>query len=139
MFNLVVLVGNLAKDAEIRTSQSEIKSAHMRLILNEDVLDKASGNWVNRSSGINCRIYGRYVKYAEKAARKGNLFLVEGKLKTFSYMHEGQKMHGCELLVTEQRGSIQNLSPRQNGDGRHMSDHGNGDHTYEDLLDREDA
>lgn len=117
MHNKVILVGNLADDAEIRRTQTGDVLAKFRLIETDKKRDKLTGDLVAFGRGHNIVVYGLLAKYCEKAALKGNLFLVEGKLdyRTFK-TDSGHNTTITEIVVSQSYGTVTCLSSKQSKD-----------------------
>lgn len=126
MLNRVQLIGNLADDAVIRTTQSGVRFATFRLITSDETWNKATGTWEAETTAFDVVVWGHLQKYAEKAALKGRLFFIEGKMKQRRYERDGKHHYAWEAVVNERFGSIRSLSRRCDGDSRGHSDHGNG-------------
>lgn len=110
MFNRIQLVGNLADDAIIRVTQSGVRYATFRVITSDEVYSSETGSWGAQTTAFDVVIWGHLAKYAEKAARKGNLFLVEGKMKEHRYEKDGQTRYSWQVVVNDRLGAIRALS-----------------------------
>lgn len=125
MLNRLQLIGNLADDAIIRTTQSGIRYATFRLITSDEIFDKSSGSWESETTGFNVVVWGSLAKYAEKAAIKGRLFFIEAKMKEHRFDHHGQTKYAWQAVVNDRFGVIRSLSRPTDSDSRGHPDHGN--------------
>lgn len=93
--NRVILLGNLGKVPEIRTTQSGKMVTSFSLGVQEGYGDKRTTSWHN----VVC-----WEKLAESAGNyldKGSKVLVEGKLQTRSYEgKDGQKRYVTEIVAS---------------------------------------
>lgn len=94
--NRVILVGNLGKDPEIMTFESNNKRASFSLATTESYKDK-SGNWVEQTEWHNIVLWG-YL--AEKKLQKGDQVFIEGKIRSRSWDDkDGNKRYITEILA----------------------------------------
>jgi len=93
--NRVILVGNLGKDPEVMTFESNNKKASFSLATTESYKDK-SGNWVEQTEWHNIVLWG-YL--AEKKLAKGDQVYIEGKIRSRSWEDkDGNKRYTTEIL-----------------------------------------
>ena len=99
--NKVILVGNLGKDPEVRTTQSGMKVVNLRLATSESWNDKASGERQERTEWHQVVIMNdRLADVAEKYLRKGSKLYLEGKLQTRKWTDQsGQDRYTTEVLL----------------------------------------
>jgi len=99
--NKVMLIGNLGKDPEIKTFESDKKKASFSLATNETYRN-ASGEKVTETQWHNVIAWGKTVDVIEKYLTKGNEIAVEGKLINRSWKtKEGETKYITEVLVNE--------------------------------------
>lgn len=95
--NKVILVGNLARDPEVRSFDNGGRVAKMRILTNETWTDK-DGNRKEQTEGHDVVTYNdRLVDVIEKYVRKGNKVYVEGMNKTRKW----QDSNGNDRYNTE--------------------------------------
>jgi single-strand DNA-binding protein len=93
--NRVILIGNLGKDPEVMTFESNNKKASFSLATTESYKDK-NGNWVEQTEWHNIVVWGFL---AEKKLAKGDQVYVEGKIRTRSWDDkDGNKRNTTEIL-----------------------------------------
>lgn len=81
--NKVILVGNLGKDPEVRSTQGGGKIVNLTLATSESWTDKHSGERQERTEWHRVVIVNeRIADVAEKYCRKGSKVYVEGALQT---------------------------------------------------------
>ena len=106
--NVVLLVGHLGSDPEVKTLDSGVEVASFSLATNEGYKDK-DGNWVDRTEWHRCVAWRGQAKYAG-FLKKGYLINIEGKLQTRKYTtNEGEERTVTEVIVT----NIQNLTKKE--------------------------
>jgi single-strand DNA-binding protein len=99
--NKVILVGNLGRDPEVRTTQSGMKVVNLRVATSESWNDKASGERQERTEWHSVVIMNdRLAEVAEKYLRKGSKVYLEGKLQTRKWTDQsGQDRYTTEVLL----------------------------------------
>lgn len=99
--NKVILVGNLGKDPEVRTTQSGMKIVNLALATSEAWNDKASGERQERTEWHRVVIMNdRLADVAEKFLKKGSKLYVEGKLQTRKWTDSsGQEKYTTEVVL----------------------------------------
>jgi single-strand DNA-binding protein len=100
--NKVLLLGNLGKDPEIRTTPNGMTVATFSLATAERAKD-STGNWVDKTEWHNLVAFQRTAEIIRDYVKKGSQIFVEGKLQTRSWddKESGQKKYRTEILVNE--------------------------------------
>ena len=94
--NRVILIGRLAADPEIRTTQSGTNVATYRLAVNR----RRKPDGTQEADFITCVAWDKGANFARDYLRKGAKIAVEGRLQTRSYdAQDGSKRHVCEVVV----------------------------------------
>lgn len=97
--NTVQILGNLARDPEVRYTQSGRAVATFTVAASNTYIDSATNETKEQTAFINCVAWG---KLAESIGnlRKGNRAFVEGRLQTRSYeTQDGQKRYVTEVVA----------------------------------------
>ena len=112
--NKVILVGNLGKDPEIRTTQDGSKIVNLTLATSETWNDRASGERKERTEWHRVVIFNdRIGDVAEKYLKKGAKVYVEGALQTRKWTDQaGQEKYTTEVVIGKFRGELTMLSGR---------------------------
>ena len=99
--NKVILVGNLGRDPETRTTQSGMKIVNLAVATSETWNDKASGERQERTEWHRVVIMNdRLADVAERYLRKGSKIYLEGKLQTRKWTDQsGQKKYTTEVML----------------------------------------
>ncbi|WP_158744594.1 single-stranded DNA-binding protein [Acidisphaera sp. L21] len=116
--NKVILVGNIGKDPEIRSTQSGGKIANLTLATSETWNDKASGERKEKTEWHRVVIFNdRLVDVVERFVKKGRKLYVEGSLQTRKWTDQsGQEKYTTEVVVDRFRGDITLLDSQRGAD-----------------------
>jgi single-strand DNA-binding protein len=117
--NKVILVGNLGRDPEIRSTQDGTKIANLSVATSETWRDRNSGERKERTEWHRVVIFNdKLSEVAEKYLRKGSKIYVEGQLQTRKWTDkEGQERYSTEVVLQRFRGELTMLDGRQDGGG----------------------
>ena len=96
--NLVVLIGRMAKDVELRRTNSGKAVASFTLAVNKDFKNEQGGY---DADFIDCVAFEQKAETISQYVHKGDRFAVLGQLATRSYENkEGRKVKVTEVKVT---------------------------------------
>lgn len=100
--NKVILLGNVGKDPEIRSTQSGTLVASLTLATTEKQKDQ-QGNWQDKTEWHNLVAFSRTAEIIRDYVKKGNPLFVEGKIQTRSWddKETGQKKYRTEIIINE--------------------------------------
>jgi single-strand DNA-binding protein len=117
--NKVILVGNLGRDPEIRSTSSGQRVANFSLATSETWRDKASGERKERTEWHRVVIFNdRLVDVVEKYVKKGSKLYIEGALQTRKWTdNSGQERYSTEVVLQNFRGELTMLDTRSGGSG----------------------
>ena len=106
--NKVILIGNLGKDPEVRTTQDGTKIVSFTLATSETWNDRASGERKERTEWHRVVIFNdRIGEVAEKYLRKGRKVYVEGAVQTRKWTDQsGQERYTTEIVIGRFRGEL---------------------------------
>lgn len=108
--NKVILTGNIAREPEVRTTQSGIMSMTLDLAVQRRFTDKQTGK--READFIRCILWRQAAEYVQKYAQKGTKLGIEGRLETRSYdAQDGSKRYVTEVQVDQ----VEILTPRAGG------------------------
>jgi len=112
--NKVILVGNVGKDPEIRSTPSGTMVATFGLATSDRQKD-AQGNWQDHTEWHNLVAFARTAEIIRDYVKKGSKLYIEGMLRTSNWEDKtsGQKRYKTEILVNE----LILLSGREEGAG----------------------
>jgi single-strand DNA-binding protein len=117
--NKVILVGNLGRDPEIRSTQDGTKVANLSLATSESWRDKNTGERKERTEWHRVVIFNeRLVDVVEKYVKKGSKLYVEGALQTRKWTdNTGVEKYSTEVVLQRFRGELTMLDGRGGGGG----------------------
>jgi single-strand DNA-binding protein len=106
--NKVILVGNLGRDPEIRSTQDGQRIANFTLATSESWRDRNSGERKERTEWHRVAIFNdNLVGIAEKYLKKGAKVYVEGQLQTRKWTdQQGQERYTTEIVLSRFRGEL---------------------------------
>lgn len=98
--NKVLLLGNVGKDPEIRSTAGGTVVASFSLATADRQKDQ-QGNWQDHTEWHNLVAFGRTAEVIRDYVKKGSQLFIEGKLQTRSWddKESGQKKYKTEVLV----------------------------------------
>ena len=110
--NKVILLGNVGKDPEIRSTPGGTMVANLTLATSDRQKD-AQGNWQDRTEWHNLVAFQRTAEIIRDYVKKGSKLYVEGKIQTRSWddKESGQKRYRTEIIIND----ISLLSGRDEG------------------------
>ena len=116
--NKVILLGNVGKDPEIRSTTGGTLVASLSLATSERYKDKG-GEWQERTEWHNLVGYARGAEILRDYVKKGSKLYVEGRITTRSWddKESGKKAYRTEIVVNE----MTLLSPAEGADARRGS------------------
>ena len=80
--NAVILVGNLARDPELRTTQSGVALCNLTIAVNRRF---ANADGQREADFINCVAWRQTAEFIHKYFQKGQKIVLRGSLQTRSY------------------------------------------------------
>ncbi|HLT42623.1 MAG TPA: single-stranded DNA-binding protein [Sphingobacteriaceae bacterium] len=100
MKNLVILIGRVGKDPEVRHLDNGKSVANLSLATSETYKNK-QGEKVENTEWHNLVAWSPLAEIFEKYVKKGNQIYVEGKLTTRTWEKDGDKKYITEVVVKE--------------------------------------
>jgi single-strand DNA-binding protein len=115
--NKVILIGNLGRDPEIRSTQDGQRIATFTLATSENWRDRVSGERKERTEWHRIVIFNeRLAEIAEKYLRKGSKVYLEGQLQTRQWQdQQGQQRTTTEVVLSRFRGELTMLDGARDG------------------------
>jgi len=117
--NKVILVGNLGRDPEIRSTQDGTRIANLSLATSESWRDRNSGERKERTEWHRVVVFNdKLVEVVEKYLKKGAKIYVEGALQTRKWTDQsGAEKYTTEVVLQRFRGELTMLDGRGEGGG----------------------
>ena len=112
--NKAILIGNLGRDPEIRSTQSGKKVANLRVATSERWKDKNTGEMKERSEWHTIIIWNEHlVSVAEKYLHKGSKVYLEGQLQTRKWKdQQGNDRYSTEIVLNPFKSELQMLDSK---------------------------
>ena len=106
--NKVILVGNIGKDPEIRTTQDGSKIASFSLATTESWTEKDSGQKATKTEWHRVVVFNQNLAdLVEKYVSKGTKLYVEGQLQTRKWTDaQGVERYTTEIVLSRFRGEM---------------------------------
>lgn len=99
-FNQVILMGNLTRDPELRSTPNGQSVASFSLALNRSYKG-ADGNWQEATDYIDIVAWGPLGERVAQYLTKGRPCLVNGRLQSRSWEQDGQKRSKVEVVAQD--------------------------------------
>ena len=115
--NKVILVGNLGRDPEVRSTQNGGKIVNLNVATSENWKDKNSGERQEKTEWHRVVIFNeRLGEVAERYLKKGSKVYIEGQLQTRKYTDkDGHERYTTEVVVGRFKGELTLLDGRGGG------------------------
>lgn len=91
MTNVVVLIGRLTKDIDLKKSQSGMSVARFTLAVNRMKKDEADF--------ISCVVFDKRADTMYQYLHKGSQVAIEGRIQTGSYEKDGRRVYTTEVVI----------------------------------------
>src|ERR1700746_4059078 len=106
--NKVILVGNLGRDPELRSTQDGMRIANLAVATSETWRDRVSGERKERTEWHRVVIFNeRLAEVAEKYLKKGAKVYIEGALQTRKCTgNSGRERYRTEVVLQRFRGEL---------------------------------
>jgi single-strand DNA-binding protein len=117
--NKAILIGNLGRDPEIRSTQDGTKIANFSVATSENWRDRSTGERRERTEWHRVVIFDeKLTEIAEKYLRKGSKVYVEGQIQTRKWQDQsGQEKYTTEVVLNRFRGTLTMLDSRRDSEG----------------------
>ncbi len=99
-FNQVILMGNLTRDPELRTTPNGQSVCSFSLALNRSYKG-ADGNWQEATDFVDVVAWGALGERVNQYVVKGRPVLVSGRLQSRSWEQDGQKRSKVEVVASD--------------------------------------
>ncbi|MCP5404749.1 MAG: single-stranded DNA-binding protein [Pseudomonadaceae bacterium] len=98
--NKVMIIGNLGKDPEVRSTQSGSKIANLTVATSESWTSKQTGQREEKTEWHRVVVFGRGAEVVEKYLRKGSKAFFEGRLQTRKWTDQNnQERYTTEIVA----------------------------------------
>ncbi|MFW2467330.1 MAG: single-stranded DNA-binding protein [Candidatus Puniceispirillaceae bacterium] len=106
--NKVILIGNLGKDPDVRSTQDGMKIVNLAIATSERWKDKNSGEQRVKTEWHRVVIFNENLaRLAEQYLRKGSTVYIEGQLQTRKWTdQQGAEKYTTEIVLQPYRGEM---------------------------------
>ncbi len=117
--NKVILIGNLGKDPEIRSTQDGREIAHFTIATSDTWRDKNTGERRERTEWHRVVVFNDgLVKVIKNYLHKGSKVYIEGALQTRKWEDQsGQERYTTEVVLQGFNGNLTMLDGKRDGAG----------------------
>ena len=98
--NQVILLGNLTRDPELRTTPNGQNVVGFSLALNRSYKDQA-GEWQEVTDYVDIVAWAALAERVAQYLSRGSRCLIQGRLQSRSWEQEGQKRSKVEVLAND--------------------------------------
>lgn len=104
MINKVILVGNVGLDPEVRTTESGVKVARIRLATTERIFDRQTNETKELTEWHTVTLWRGLADVADRFVRKGSQLYIEGRLRTREWVDkDNNKRYTTEILADDMK------------------------------------
>lgn len=102
MINKVILVGNVGMDPEVRTTESGVKMARIRLATTERYTDRQTNETKEITEWHTIILWRGLANVVDSYVKKGSQLYIEGRLRTREWTDKDNvKRYSTEILADE--------------------------------------
>ncbi|MBO5017548.1 MAG: single-stranded DNA-binding protein [Alistipes sp.] len=101
MINKVILVGNVGMDPEVRSLETGVKVARIRLATTERIFNRQTNETTEHTEWHTITLWRGLAEVVDKYVHKGSQLYVEGRLRSREWERDGQKHYGTEIVADE--------------------------------------
>lgn len=137
MLNKVMIIGNLGKEPEIRSTQDGREIANLTVATNESWTDKNSGQKKERVEFHRVSVFSPgLVKVVKAYLSKGSKVFIEGQLQTRKWQdNSGQDRYSTEIVLQGFNGNLIMLSGKKQDTAQDYNNASGGSAYVADELD----
>ncbi|MCM1150742.1 MAG: single-stranded DNA-binding protein [Alistipes sp.] len=100
MVNKVILIGNVGMDPEVRTTESGVKVARVRLATTERLFDRQANETREHTEWHTITLWRGLADVVDRYVRKGSQIYIEGRLRTRDWMDkDNNRRYTTEILA----------------------------------------
>lgn len=104
MVNKVILVGNVGLDPEVRTTESGVKVARVRLATTERIYDRQTNESKELTEWHTITLWRGLADVVDRYVKKGSQLYIEGRLRTREWTDKDNiKRYTTEILADEMK------------------------------------
>ncbi len=104
MVNKVILVGNVGADPEVRSLESGVKVARLRLATTERIFDRQNNETRELTEWHTVTLWRGLADVVDRYVRKGSQLYIEGAIRTREWTDkDNQKRYSTEIVANDMR------------------------------------
>ena len=103
MVNKVILVGNVGLDPEVRSLETGVKVARVRLATSERIFNRQTNEATEHTEWHTVTLWRSLAEVVDKYVRKGSQLYIEGSLRTREWERDGVKHFATEIVADEMK------------------------------------
>ena len=103
MINKVILVGNVGLDPEVRTLETGVKVARVRLATTERIFNRQTNETTEHTEWHTITLWRGLAEVVDKFVRKGSQLYIEGRLRSREWERDGQKHYATEIVADDMK------------------------------------
>ena len=111
MINKVILVGNVGIDPEVRSLETGVKVARVRLATTERMFNRQTNETTEHTEWHTITLWRGLAEVVDKYVRKGSQIYIEGRLRSREWERDGVKHNATEIVADD----MKLLGPRPEG------------------------
>lgn len=123
MINKVILIGNVGADPEIRTLESGVKMARLRIATTERIYNRESQEARDHTEWHSVVLWRNLADVADRFVRKGSQVYIEGRLRSREWTdQQGVKRYSIEIVADDMK--MLGRKPEGSGGAQPLSSQG---------------
>ena len=104
MVNKVILVGNVGADPEVRSLESGVKVARLRLATTERIFDRQKNETRELTEWHTVTLWRGLADVVDKYVRKGSQLYIEGSIRSREWTDkDNQKHYATEIVANDMK------------------------------------
>lgn len=103
MVNKVILVGNVGLDPEVRTLETGVKVARVRLATTERIFNRQTNESTEHTEWHTITLWRGLAEVVDKYVRKGSQLYIEGSIRSREWERDGVKHYATEIVADEMK------------------------------------
>lgn len=103
MINKVILVGNVGAEPEVRTLETGVKVARVRLATTERIFNRQTNETTEHTEWHSVTLWRGLADVADKYVHTGSQIYIEGRLRSREWEKDGVKRYGVEIVADDMK------------------------------------
>lgn len=103
MINKAILVGNVGQDPEVRTLETGVKVARLRLATTERIFNRQTNETMEHTEWHTITLWRGLAEVVDKYVRKGSQLYVEGSIRNREWEKDGVKHYAMEIVADDMK------------------------------------